>query len=179
MERININLLPEEFSHKQREQAHIRKLQAVSGVIILIMIFLASSTLALRIIQLKSFQTVEAKAKAAEDKVTDFKDKEANLTVLKNRINIIKQVKAFPSRTSSSFDEILKLVPNDVLISSSSVDRNGTILLSIILPSSQTLATFLGNVLSDEVNMFKKVEIESLSTGKDGVYRANLKILQK
>ena len=180
MEKVAINLLPQEFSQKQSELKKLRSIQAASALIILLMIFLASVTLALRIIQLREFQRVEVKAKEAESEVSELKDTEASLTILKNRVDIIRQIKNFPSKTATLFDEALKLIPAEILVSSSSVDRNGIILLSTISPSSGSLGKLLGNILGTEKSeLFKKVEIESLSSGRDGVYRANFKILPK
>lgn len=180
MEKIAINLLPQEFSQKQKEQKRLRKLQAICASIVLLMIFLASLTLGLRTIQLSEFQKVAAAGKEAENGVSTFKDKEASLTVLKNRAILLAQIKSFPSKASYSFEEILKLTPVEVLVTSSSVDRNGTILLSTIAPSSDSLGKMLANFLSDEGSKtFKEVDIESLSGARDGVFRANFKILPK
>src|SRR5437588_594087 len=102
MERISINLLPVEFTQEQVKNAKFYKIQARGIVIILIMIFLASLTIALRILQSHNIQQVQAQVDETSQKVSNLKDKEVALAVLKNRLATIGQYLGVPSKQASS-----------------------------------------------------------------------------
>ncbi len=178
MEKISINLLPTENTAALRRQRQFVMIQTVSTIFLLVMIFLASITVALRFLQSQNISSVEVKAKSAEDSVSGFKDKEIALVVLKNRLGIINQIFPKPSKQAIAYQQVSNLVPAAVSVSSLSVDAKGTVLLSLISPSGTELKALVAN-LSDKKNFdnFSSVEIESLTRGRDGAYRASIKMI--
>ena len=121
-----------------------------------------------------------AETKSLEDKVSTFKDKEATLVVLKNRISVISQLINKVNIQSAMFNLVTEKLPTSATITSISVDRARNVLISLLLPNSSALEQTLSNLAGDDVfEKVNKIDIEGLSIGKDQIYRINLKLLTK
>src|SRR3990167_2490498 len=89
---ILINLLPQEFTKLQIEQAKYYKLRLIAVVSLMLMVFLTSVTVALRILQSRNIEAARFTLQAAETKVSQFKQTEVSLVVLKDRLDNINQI---------------------------------------------------------------------------------------
>lgn len=181
MEKISINLLPIEFTQQQVKKAKFYKIQALGVSIILFMVFLASLTVALRILQSHNIQKVEAQVSQQEERITTFKDRQASLLILKNRLTAISQYLGVSSPQAGIYKLVNELLPPSVSISSISVNRNGEVLVSALVPDPLTLDEAVSNLTSKDKNQNKisQVSIDSLTRGKDGIYRIGFKVKPK
>lgn len=178
MEKININLLPVEDALRQKELQRLNLIQNLSIGAMLVLIFLASATVALRVLQAQKIRAISTQAQTFEVQVEGQKVKESLIHVLKDRLNLLGQLGQLPQKQVKNYSILGGALPAQVLVSSTSIDRSGNILLSLQAPDATSLDLLLSNLTSPEVlQSFSRVEIESLSRGRDGVFRANLKII--
>ncbi len=176
--KISINLLPVEFTQAEVKRAKFYKIQAIGVAIVLLMIFLSSVTLALRILQSRGIGRIQFLMTQSEGKVLDLKDRQAQLLLLKNRLTIINQYLGTSSKQTAIFKLLDKLLPPSLSISSFSVDKSGDVQLTAVAPDTVTLETLITNLTTKESSEGKisQIAIESLNRGKDGFYRLSLKI---
>lgn len=176
--KIAINLLPAEFTQEEVKRAKFVKLQTIGVVIILLMIFLASLTIALRILQGQNLQQVQAKAAQAEEKVGALRETQGSILLLKNRLNAISEYLGQPSKQNEIYKFIDSIIPPSIGITSISIDKSGDVSLVALASDSTSLDNFLVGLTSEELNQgkIKQVSIETLTRGRDGVYRVNLQI---
>lgn len=176
--KISINLLPVEFTHAEVKRAKFLRIQAIGVAIVLLMIFLSSLSLALRILQSHNLQQIQSQLNQSEGRVLDLKDRQGQLLLLKNRLAVINQYLGTPSKQTSIFKLLDKLLPQSLLVSSFSVDKSGDASLSAVAPDTASLESLITNLTSKESSEGKisQVAIESLNLGRDGFYRLSLKI---
>lgn len=176
--RISINLLPPEFLAEELKRTKFVKVQTIGVGVILVMIFLASLTVALRILQSYSISQIQGRLGQIEEKVLNLKDRQASMILLKNRLAAINKYFDEPSIQSNMYALLDKLIPQSVAITSLSVDKKGDAVVIAVIPDSTSLDLFMANLLSPDRMMgkIKQVSIESLNRGRDGVYRLSLKI---
>lgn len=176
--KISINLLPPEDLAKKTQRAKFYKVQFAGIAIILFLIFLTSLTLALRILQNRSMTVYQARLALAQQKVSDFKSTQASLVLLKDRLQVIDQYLGVPSKQSSIYQLIDKLMPQSVAINAISVDQAGAVAFTALVPDSITLDNLLSNLISNESNENKisQVSVEGLNRSREGFYRVGFKI---
>ncbi|MCL5784720.1 MAG: hypothetical protein M1142_05200 [Patescibacteria group bacterium] len=181
MAKISINLLPPEIIAQELKKTRFYKIQFVGIGIILVMVFLTSLTLALRILQSRNIEVVQAKLSEGEQRVADLRDTQASLLLLKDRLTVITQYLGVPSKQSSLYKLIDKIIPPSVMVTAVSVNKTGDITFSALVPDPVNLDTLLDNLTNKDDNEDKlgQVSIESLSRGRDGIYRMSLKVASK
>ncbi len=179
--KISINLLPIEIRVQELKRAKFYKIQVIGVVSILIMIFLTSLTVALRILQSRNISVYQVKFANAQQRVSDLKSTQASLIVLKDRLSVIDQYYGVSSKQSSMYQLIDRLVSPPVVTNSISVDQTGIVTLTLSAPDAESLDQSISNLASDEYNggNISKVSLESLSRGRDGLFRVGLKITSK
>ncbi|GEM_PF-1838757 len=178
MAKISINLLPPEIITKELKKANFYKIQFIGITVILIMVFLASLTVALRILQSRSITEVQAKISETQKQVTDLKDTQAALFLLKDRLTLIDQYLGVSSNQSLMYRLIDKFLPAGVVINGISINKTGEVTLTALVPDSSSLDNFIEALTTKDNNEGKisMVGIESLNRGRDGFYRVSLKI---
>ncbi|MBI4038617.1 hypothetical protein HY384_01520 [Candidatus Daviesbacteria bacterium] len=181
MVKISINLLPKEFALEEIKKARFYKIQAAGVAIILIMIFLASLTMALRILQSQNITRVQARLSAAEQQVNNLKDTQASLLLLKNRLSLIDQVLNSPSKEVLMYKLMDKLIPAQVIVNSVTIGKAGEVKFTAVVPDGQVLENLLVNLTTNEKNDNKiaQVSIETLNRSRGGLYRVNIKVKPK
>jgi|SRR3990167_2545393 len=180
MNTISINLLPVDSAQKQKRQRKFRLVQLVSTGILLVLIFLASGAVSLRILQTQNIKKIQNQVEASESSIVSQKDKESGLLVLKSRLDIISKYIGKVSKQVSNYNFISEKTTASINVSSISVDSTGTILISVLATNGQVIDNFIESLLSEEAAaIFSKVEIESLSRGRDASYRASIKLVSK
>lgn len=179
--RISINLLPPEITAKALKQANFYKIQFAGIAVILTMIFLASLTVTLRILQSRNIDVVQAKLGQAEQQVTDLKSTQVSLFLLKNRLSIIDKYWGVSSTQSSTYQLIDQLIPSSVAVNAITIDKAGEAMLTAVVPDSAGLDNLMDSLTANENNegRISQISIESLSRGKDGLYRISFKIKPK
>lgn len=181
MEKLSINLLPPEFTAEEVKRAKFYKVQILGVSVILFVAFLASLTIALRILQTHNIRQVEAQVSEEEQRVNNLKDRQASLLILKNRLTAINQYLGVSSQQSAIFKLVSEFLPQSMTVSSLSIDRLGQMLISAVVPDVLTLDEFILSLTTKDKNQdeIAQVSIESLNRGKDGIYRLSLKIKPK
>ena len=181
MPRIAINLLPIEFRVQELKRAKFYKIQAFGVVTILLVVFLSSLTIALRILQSQNISQIQNKLTQSEQRIADLKSIQGSLFLLKNRLTVINQYLEIPSKQVQMYKLIAELLPATVSVGSIFVDKGGEILILAVVPDSVSLDHLITNLISKESNQDKisKVSLENISRGKDGIYRLSLKVKPK
>lgn len=177
MEKLNINLLPQEDVRRVRELSKFNLVKNTSVFFLLALVFLSSTAVSLRILQSQNTKRIQVQAKEVEDKVTTLQPKEEALVVLKNRLDAIKNIKNTSSKQYRVYKIVAAILPEGVAINSLSVDKGANVVLSVLFQNMAILDSVIEQLISGEgLKSIKKVELESLSRGRDGIFRANLKI---
>lgn len=181
MAKISINLLPPEIIAREIKKTKFYKIQAIGVAVILVMIFLASLTMALRILQSRNITDVQAKVGQTEQKVSDLKNTQASLFLLKNRLTVIDKYLGIPSKQASLYKLIDKLIPPTVVINAININKTDEVTLMALVPDPASLDIFVNNLTEREENegSISNVSVESLNRGKDGFYRVSFKIKPK
>lgn len=180
MSNISINLLPIEFTQREIKREKFVRIQAAGVGVILFMVFLSSLVIALRILQSKNIDLVQSKVVKAQQQVSDLKEKQASLVILKNRLSAIDQYLGTSSKQSSMVALLSKLF-SSVSVNSISVDKSGDAIIVFLSPDSQTLDRIIASLINKETSggQIASVSIDSLNRGRDGLYRVSLKIKAK
>lgn len=175
---LKINLLPGEFLASQKEYQKFHKIQIVCILIILTLAFLASLTVALRVFQTQRVNAAQTLLDEYTNKVGSFKETEAQLLILKNRLSTIGTLTGSPSKQRQMYNLINQLLPAQIVVNSMNVDSNGNVTVAVIAQDVNSLQLLLDNLLSPESNegLVSKVEVENLTRSRDGFLRVGLKI---
>lgn len=180
MAKISINLLPVEFTREEVKRSKFVRLQAIGVAVILIMVFLSSLTIALRILQSQNIRQVQTRVVAAEGQIDQFKGAQGSLVLLKNRLSTIDKYLGKPSKQTEIYQFIDSITPPDVNITSISVDKIGDVSMVAIARDITSLDNFIQSLTGKEKGgKISQVSVESLNLGRDGVYRVNFKIKLK
>lgn len=178
MAKIAINLLPIEFRVEELKNAKFYKVQIIGVVTILLVIFLSSLTIALRVLQSQNILKLQNNVAASEQKISDFKDTQVSLLLLKDRLITINQYLGNSSSQVQMYKLVASLLPATVSISAISIDQSGQISILATAPDVNSLENLIVSLTSKETNedKIKQVSLESINRGKDGLYRLSLRI---
>lgn len=179
--RISINLLPPETIANELKRAKFYKIQVIGVTIVLVMVFLASLTVGLRILQSSHITGIQTTLASEEQKITDLKDTQGTLIVLKDRLKVIDQYLGVASSQSSMYKLIDKLIPPAVAVSGINIDKTGGVVFSVLTTDSSILDALVSSLTDKEANEGKitQVSVESLNRGRDGYFRVSFKIKSK
>lgn len=178
MAKISINLLPPEIMALELREAKFYKVQFVGIVIVMVMIFLASLTVALRVLQSKNLEAVQASLAQEEQAILGLKDTQAHLLLLKNRLGVINQYYGKTSEANELYTLLDKLIPNSITVNAVTINKNGEIMISVTAPDTLILDDLITNLINPNKNKGKinQVFVDSLNRGRDGYYRVGIKI---
>ena len=178
MAKIAINLLPLEFRAQELKAAKFYKIQTIGIATILLMIFLASLTVVLRILQSQNISQIQNQLTLSEDRISGFKNTQGSLFLLKNRLTTINQYLGTPSNQSQMYTIVTSLMPPAVSINTISVDKSGEVLLLASASDGSSVDDLIANLSFKENNEGKisQIFLETVSRGRDGIYRLSLKI---
>lgn len=179
--KLNINLLPLEFREEDSKRIKFYKVQAIGIAVMLFMFFLASLTVALRILQSQNISQIQNKLSQSRQKVSEFKNTQASLFILKNRLSSIDQYLETSSDQTKIYKIITGLVPPSISLNMLSINRNGEVLLVATTSDPNAIDNLLNTLNSKERNegRISQISVENINKGKDGVYRLSLKIQSK
>lgn len=178
--KISINLLPPETIAEDLKKAKFYKIQSIGVAIILVLVFLTSLTLALQVLQSRNINMVQAQVTQSEQRINALKDTQASLVILKDRLNVIDKYLGVSSKQAALYKLMDKIIPSSIIISAMTVDKNGTVSLMALVQDSYSLDRLIGDMMDKETNEGKisQLGIETLSRGRDGLYRISFKIVQ-
>lgn len=178
MAKIAIDLLPIEFKQQDVRNSRFLKVQTVGVIVILFVIFLASLTVALRVLQSQNISRIQSNLTRSEQKVSGLKDTQDSLHVLKDRVTTINQYLGTPSEQTQIFNIVTKLLPQSGILNSLSVSHANEVLILVSLPDGNSIDVLISRLTSSQYNegRITQVEVENINRGRDGVYRVSLKI---
>ncbi|MBI2017864.1 hypothetical protein HYS92_02330 [Candidatus Daviesbacteria bacterium] len=176
---ISINLLPIEFREEQLKASRFYRIQAIGISIILLTVFFASLTVALKILQSQAVASAQSLVSQRQRAVEDFKTIQASLLLLENRLKTVSQFAGVPSKQNSTYQDLTKVIPPAASISSLSIDKEGNALIVAAVSDLNTLDIMFTNMIDEEMGRFSEVSIESLSRARDGVFKVSLKLKPK
>lgn len=178
MAKISINLLPAEFIAESYKAAKFYKVQTVGVAAIMLVVFLSSLVVALRILQSRNIQQLQADLNSSEGRISFKQQTEASLFLLKNRLTTIDQFLSIPSAQTQMYKAIIDLLPPTVSLTAISVDKGAEVLVSAVVQDANALDNLIVNLTPQDNNEGKisQVSIEGITRGRDGIYRVNLKI---
>lgn len=181
MAKIVIDLLPVEFKAQIIKTAKFYKIQAIGVAIILFMTFLASLTVALRVLQNQQILQTKARLTQAEEKISDFKSTQASVLLLKNRLTTLMVYLENPSKPTQMYQLITELVPASFSVNSIAVATDGELLISAVAPDSLSLDKFITDLLAPDKTQGKisLISLENINRGREGIFRVSLKIKPK
>lgn len=181
MAKLSINLLPAEYAAVYALSERFQKIQRIGIGILILLIFLSSLTFALSLLQNSNILQAKTNLQAKESTVGQFKSQEESLVLLKDRLNNLQRISATPSRSNVMYNLINTLLPVFLVPTLIVTDTSGSISLTLVTASSTDVDNFVAALIDPQKNqgLVSKIDIESLSRGKDGVYRVNLKIFSK
>lgn len=181
MAKLSINLLPAEYANIYSSNVRFQKIQRIGIGILILLIFLSSLTFALSLLQNSNILQANTNLQAAENAVSQFKFQEESLVLLKDRLNNLQRISSTPSRSNIMYNLINILMPVSLTPTLIVTDTFGNISLTVVTINSTDVDNFILTLINPQKNqgLVSKVDIESLSRGKDGVYRVNLKIFTK
>lgn len=170
MEKISINLLPQEFISEQIKKGKFYKIQAIGVTIVLLMIFLSILTVSLRVLQSGRLNAAKARADEVEKKVSTLAPKQAQLVLLKNRLQAIEGQIGISSKQAEMYNLIRNLLPANLLVNQISVGEGGAVLISALTTNAQDI-----DRLVEDLSDFNVV-IDSFNRGRDGIFRVSFKV---
>ena len=176
--KIAINLLPEEYKIAEVKRAKFYKIQTIGVTITALLVFLSSLTIALRILQSHNLKQIQNKVSATEQKITDFKDVQGSLLLLKDRLTAINQYLDNPSQQVKMYNLVAELLPKSISISAISVSSSGEILVLGAAKDGGAVDKAIEDLTLSEVSKDKigQVSVDGISRGKEGIYRLTFKI---
>lgn len=180
MDKISINLLPQEFRAEELRRSKFYKVQFISISIVLFMIFLSILTVSLRILQNGHLRAAQVKVTDAEARITSeaLLTRQTQLLILKNRLSAINQYLGTPSQQTEMYNLVNSLLPVSLVVNAASVGSDGTVSISALTSDESVLDQLFTDLLDKQKNEGKinKVSIEALNRGRDGVIRLSFKV---
>lgn len=179
--KININLLPPEFKIEQIKKAKFVKIQVIGIITIMFVVFLASMTVTLGILQNQNIKHIKGRISDSEKKITDQKSTQVSLMLLKNRLTAINKYFGTVSKQSEMYQLVMELLPASVSVNSFSVKKEGDILLLAVTKDTASLDEMANTLIYKNTYQDKisSLSLDNLSRGRDGIYRFSLRIKPK
>ncbi len=181
MSALAINLLPQDVLVAQEHRAKLSLLNKISVGVLVLLTFFTSATVALRIAQRSDLTQTQNDLVYAQDKVVSFKDKEEQLVILKQRLAVMQSLIGLDSKKKALFNLILYLTPADMQATDITIDSKGIISLSVNTGNLASVENFITSLGSKDKNsdLIAKIDLESFSSGRNGVYYLTLNITPK
>lgn len=170
MDKIKINLIPEEIKEKARKEAKQSLINKISIGLLGLLIVTTSSILAIVIFQGATLNSLKADIEEEKSKVSSHKDIEAVVNLLKNRIDTINQFSNKRYKQRDVFDLLTSLFPNGVYLESIQIDKTQRVVMSGQTSETFSLKIFFDNLVDPKINEGKisSVTVNSLSRSQQG-----------
>lgn len=177
MDKISINLLPLEILAKERQSAKVILINRISFGLLLLLIFLTSAMIALRILQGKGLKILNDDLALIESSVQQLKDKEIYALALKYRLGSIEKL-SFDPKKVSIFNLVISLSPQDVTISQVNVDKTSIVNLTLSSFSLKSIDELIQNLARKDMtsDLIARLDLESFARGQDGLFRLSIKV---
>lgn len=181
MSKISINLLPAEILIKRQQSAKLTVINKISVSLLLLLIFFASATFALRLSQSLKLKDLNQNLVFAKDKVTSLESRESKVQIIKSRLSSIDKLSSGDSKLKDLFNLVILSVPQGIEVLDLSVTKLGAVTITLQTAKLELIESFFTNINSIDKNqvLVSKIDLDGFSLGKDLVYRVALKITAK
>lgn len=181
MSSLTVNLLPPDVLLEQEHRTKLSLINKISVSVLVLLTFFTSATLTLRIAQSAELTKTKDNFAYAQERITTFKDKEEQLVILKRRLGTMQSLVGSDAKKKSLFNLILFLTPLNMQISDIAIEKKGTVSLSVETSSLESVEKFVADLGNKEKNsdLISKVDLDSFSSGRNGIYYLSLKIALK
>lgn len=175
---ISINLLPKLEAEIANKQKKFKKVQLLATLTVIGLFLIVSVTFSLAIIQNSRLKKAEANLNQVKSEVEQFKAKEVTLLILKDRVKEVDRLKDQPSKPALMFSLINKLFPSAIFPQNVNIEKNASANLVLTAQNIEEVDNLFNDLLDKEKNedLVKKVNVDNLSSGRDGTYRVTLKL---
>lgn len=164
MEKININLLPEEFLIEKKLGVKRSLFLRISIIVFVTALILTSSILLLRLTQSQKLQGLESSLEGKKTNITGLKENESAVFILKNRLDKITKISAKESVPVQGYNLISSLLPSGANMLSFSMVKDNAISVTIDTTDTSVLDKLFNNLLDPNVNKgaITAVKLESI-----------------
>lgn len=178
MDKLRINLIPPELKELAKKDAKRALVNRISVLLLGVLVLITAGILGVVIYQSVSLSALNASIEEERSRINTFKDKEAVVKLLKNRIDTINQFAGNRYKQGEIFNMMVNLFPPDIVLGSIQVNKTSSVVISGETESTQALQNFFNNLTDPKTNEGKiaSVTIESLSQSQRGGIRFDLKV---
>lgn len=181
MAKFAIDLLPLEFKQENFKKAKFYKIQSTGVAAILAVVFFASLTVALRVLQSQQIKQINSSLTQTESKISDLQTTESSLSILKERLTTINKYLGISSEQVQMYNLIQRIIPSSISVASMAVSGGGDILISATTQDVLAIDQVINDLTDQEKNQNKiaSVSMDNLNKGRDGIFRLSLTIKPK
>lgn len=181
MGKIVINLLPPELAIVEKQKSKKILVVKITSLFIVFVIIITSLALGFSVVKTGEEQQKLQDLENARAQVASFNNQEGYLTLIKQKLAKITNLKETDSKRINALNLIINLIPNGISISSLSVDKAGQILLNGNSDGIESLDNFFTALTDDKKNGSKinKVIVDNLNRSGNEQYRFDLAISLK
>ncbi len=179
MGKITINLLPIEFRSEELKKIKFYKIQFIGIGIVLLTIFLASLTVALRVLQSQNIARASSEVEKSQTNVESYKESQAALLFIKNRLTTLNQVEKDGAKQYVIYQKLNELLPSTLLVSSLSIDKSNNVSVIASVADAETLENTIDNLIFQDDSFFQEMSVDSLGKSREGDYRVSFKLKLK
>lgn len=172
-----INLLPKIAEAELKKGIYRKRVNLASIIVLITVLIIVSGVFTFRALRLNSLDTVKKSSATKESSILSMQVKEVMLRSISSKINRVVSV-LNSSPKYSVYIEDLNSLGGGVLFTDMKIEDK-TITFSALSPNSDSLTTFINNLLSPDLGgrKFKDVTLSSLSySAKEGNYKIAVKM---
>lgn len=152
MEKININLLPEEFLVEKKLGVKRALYLRISIIIFVAVLIITSSILLLRLTQSQSLQALEGDLESKRNSITSMKENESAVFILKNRLDKIAQISQKESVPVHGYNLLSSIVPPGANMLAFSMTKENMITTTIETGDTSVLDALFNNLLDPKTS---------------------------
>jgi len=171
MEKINLNLLPEEFLIEKRLGSKRSLYLRISIIIFVTALILTSTILLLRLTQSQSLSSLESELEGSKTNIAGLKENETAVFMLKNRLDKITQISSKDSVPVQGYNLISSIVPAGASVTSFSMMKDNLITTTVETTDTTVLDELFTKLLNPEVNngQITTVKLENIRLQGDKI----------
>jgi hypothetical protein len=181
MSSISINLLPIEILVKRKQGSKASSVNTASIIVLVIFIIITALVFAFSLYQSSQLANVKEELTAAEERVKSLNKTEGQVFLIKQRLTLLQTLSNTDNKKKALFNIITDMVPADTKVLDATIDKKGMLAFSLRSPSLASIETLI-NSLNDNSktqDLISRVDLESLSFSKSGVYSADFRVTSK
>ena len=167
MDRISINLLPSDLKENSQIKKKKKLINLISIFFLSGLIVLTLGLIIFSVLQNKKLTEEKLAVKNLENSLTNLKETEAAVVILKKRLSIISSIMNQPSPQTDSFLIITGLMPENLEVQTINIDQPNIVNIQGFAPNAETMQKFLDNLTDPTINEGKiaKTAISNLNRG--------------